>query len=221
MCSCGNIREINLTALVRGRTSKCKKCSARERTRKINIGTHIKHWTILSGPIYVNGYSKYRVKCDCGKEYLKTTGEILSIDSNFQCASCAQKENKESFTLANGRIGDLTLTQYTRLKKSAEKRHYEFTVSIKYLWELFQKQNHICAITGDYLSSIKEASLDRIDSSKGYIEENVQWVTVQANRCKHILTMLELYEFCNKVLKYANQKPSTPLTKCEGSETNL
>lgn len=59
-----------------------------------------------------------------------------------------------------------------------------------------------------------------IDSTKGYIEGNVQWVTTQANRCKHILSMSELYEFAQKVLNHANQQPSTPLTKCEGSETN-
>jgi hypothetical protein len=34
------------------------------------------------------------------------------------------------------------------------------------------------------------------------------------------MTMSELYEFCKKVLNHANQQPSTPLTKCEGSETN-
>lgn len=48
----------------------------------------------------------------------------------------------------------------------------------------------------------------------------VQWVTTQADRCKHILSMSELYEFAQKVLNHANQQPSTPLTKCEGSETN-
>ena len=27
-------------------------------------------------------------------------------------------------------------------------------------------------------------------------------------RCKHLLTMQELYEFCHKVLNHANQQPS-------------
>lgn len=49
---------------------------------------------------------------------------------------------------------------------------------------------------------------------------NVQWVTAQANKCKHILSMSELYEFAQKVLNHANQQPSQPLTKLEGSETN-
>lgn len=85
---------------------------------------------------------------------------------------------------------------------------------------MFEKQNHICAITGDIISSIDEASLDRIDSSKGYTEDNVQWVTIQANLSKHTMTMEELKLFCRKVLNHANQQPSQPLTKLEGSETN-
>lgn len=114
----------------------------------------------------------------------------------------------------------MTLTRYTKLQLSAKKRNIEFNISLEYLWNLFESQQQICAITGDYIPNIEEASLDRIDSSKGYIEGNVQWVTQQANLSKHVMTMEQLYEFCKKVLNHANQQPSTPLTKCEGSETN-
>jgi hypothetical protein len=48
----------------------------------------------------------------------------------------------------------------------------------------------------------------------------VQWVTPQANKCKHVLSMSELYEFAHKVLNHANQQPSQPLKKLEGPETN-
>ena len=120
----------------------------------------------------------------------------------------------------SGEVGELTKTEYTRLKRSAEKRAYVFEVSIEYLWNLFQEQKQICAITGDYIPNIEEASLDRIDSSKGYIEGNVQWVTYQANLSKHVMTMEQLYEFCRKVLNHANQQPSQRLTTLEGSETN-
>ena len=106
------------------------------------------------------------------------------------------------------------------MKKLAIKRGYSFEVSMDFLWNLFLNQNHICAITGDYIKSLSGASLDRIDSSKGYTEDNVQWVTCQANLSKHIMSMDSLYEFCRKVLNHANQQPSQPLTKLEGSETN-
>ena len=78
----------------------------------------------------------------------------------------------------------------------------------------------MCAITGDSIPDIKVASLDRIDSNLPYTEGNVQWVSKQANLSKHIMSMQELYEFCKKVLNHANQQPSQPLTKLEGSETN-
>ena len=96
----------------------------------------------------------------------------------------------------------------------------EFLVSLEYLSNLYESQNHICAITGRHIDSIDEASLDRIDSSKGYIEGNIQWTTYQANVSKHTMTMEELYQFCKDVLNHANQQPSQPLTKLEGSETN-
>lgn len=117
-------------------------------------------------------------------------------------------------------IGELTLTRFTKLQRSAEKRNIEFLVSLEYLSNLYESQNHICAITGRHINSIGEASLDRIDSSKGYIEGNVQWTTYQANVSKHTMTMEELYQFCKDVLNHANQQPSQPLTKLEGSETN-
>lgn len=219
-CDCGTISKVALTCLLRGKTSQCKKCSARSRLNKIEIGSHIKHWTVLEGPIYRNHTAYYKVKCDCGKELLKLPREILDPNSYFQCASCAQKENKLDSMIANGMVGELTLTQYTRLKNSAEKRNYEFSVSIEYLWNLYISQDKKCNITGDSIPNIRKASLDRINSNLGYVEGNVQWVTYRANVSKHTMTMNELYEFCKKVLNHANQQPSTPLKKCEGSETN-
>lgn len=219
-CKCGAINEINASALRNGKSSSCKSCSARKRTAKLEIGSKYKHWTVISGPEYINSTAYYKVRCDCGTEAYKLPIELLYKNRDFQCEKCAQRERALQTTLTNGRVGDLTLTEHTRLRRSAEKRGYVFEVSIEYLWNLFQEQKQICAITGDYIPSIDEASLDRVDSSKGYIEGNVQWVTYQANVSKHTMTMEQLYEFCRKVLNHANQQPSQPLTKLEGSETN-
>ena len=207
-CSCGAINDVASTALIRGKSSSCKSCSARKRTKKLNLGDKFKHWTILQGPIYKNSTAYYKVKCDCGTEAYKLPIELLYSDRDFQCEKCAQKERALKVTVKNGRVGDLTLTEHTRLRRSAKKRGYVFEVSMEYLWDLFQKQNQICAITGDRIENIEDASLDRIDSSKGYIEGNVQWVTYRANVSKHTMSMNELYEFCKKVLNYANQQPS-------------
>lgn len=178
-CKCGTVKPVIIPRLVRGLSTKCKSCAARERGRKdeIIIGNKYKHWTVISGPMYKNYSGKltafYKVRCDCGYETEKLPVELLDPTSHFQCQSCAQKERALNTTIKNGKIGELTKTHFTYLKKSAMKRDITFEVSMQYLWDLYELQNRTCAITGDSIENFEEASLDRIDSSKGYIEGNV------------------------------------------------
>lgn len=185
------------------------------------IGETYGKWTIVDGPFtdIRKNTRLWKCKCSCGNEGYASSHELLTGKS-IQCKKCSGKQLSVKMKKKNGTVGELDKTRYGKLRKNAETRKIEFEVSMEHLWDLFVSQNNICAITGDHLASINDASLDRIDSSKGYIEGNVQWVTKQANLSKHVMSMEQLYEFCRKVLNHANQQPSTPLTKCEGSETN-
>ena len=213
-CKCGKIEDKCLSDLVNGRT---KSCAARSRGTSIKIGDKYKSWTVIGGPELFNGtHIKYEVQC--GTTKWVQANELTNPNRNFKCAA---KERGAAQAERNGKVGELTLTRFTKLQRSAEKRNIEFLVSLEYLSNLYESQNHICAITGRQINSIDDASLDRINSSKGYIEGNVQWTTYQANVSKHTMTMEELYQFCKDVLNHANQQPSQPLTKLEGSETNV
>lgn len=88
---------------------------------------------------------------------------------------------------------------------------------MKYLWELFLKQDRKCALSGVPLSfegktmenryastSKKTASLDRIDSTKGYIKGNVQWVHKIVNLMKQTTNQDEFIEWCRKVAEHRN-----------------
>jgi hypothetical protein len=66
-------------------------------------------------------------------------------------------------------------------------------ITLEYIWDLLLEQNRKCALTGlpltfakDYNKSTLDqtASLDRIDSSVGYIIGNVQWVHKEINKIK-------------------------------------
>lgn len=48
----------------------------------------------------------------------------------------------------------------------------------------------------------KTASLDRIDSSLGYIEGNVQWINKEINYMKMDLPQDKFIEWCEKIYKY-------------------
>jgi len=105
--------------------------------------------------------------------------------------------------------GDLSKTKFKRIKEIAERRKIEFTVEMEYLWDLLLKQNKKCAYSGIELvfgvntKDLKSAtaSLDRIDSSLGYIEGNVQWVLKDINMMKQQLSHARFLELCKIIVE--------------------
>ena len=99
---------------------------------------------------------------------------------------------------------------HTTYVKAIE-RELKFEISIEYAWDLFLKQNRRCALTGVLLefrnSNYKRkkvmlvASLDRIDSSKGYSIGNVQWIHKDINKMKQSFSQDYFKEMCILVAK--------------------
>lgn len=217
-CDCGKTETWKTTKDLE-RIDGCNKCQGIRHSIHLNIGDRYGNWTVVDNPITRNGYVYYPVMCDCGTIQYKRPGTIIKPDAQW-CIHCSREKRRKEIIKKNGAVGDLRINKVWKIKKGAIARNLEYNVSMEYLWDLYNKQNRKCAITGDDIPDIHNASLDRIDSSKGYVEGNVQWTTNIANICKYTLTMPELIEFCKKVINHANQQPSQPLTKLEGSETN-
>lgn len=210
-CKCGKTLDVTASDLINGRSSGCRNCKARERSLKIKIGDKYKFWVVVDGPtIGKHNIVMWKVRCTKCNEYtrLMQGSELVNETKCFSCVKCSAKTRGLKLSSLNGRVGELTRTKYGRLEKNAEVRNIDFNVSIDYLWNLFLSQNGKCALTGDILNDVCSASLDRIDSSAGYVIGNVQWVTAQANLSKHIMSTSELIEFCKKVLNHANQQPN-------------
>jgi hypothetical protein len=74
-------------------------------------------------------------------------------------------------------------------------------------WALYQQQEGLCALSGvpidfgqgTFRDSEVTASLDRIDSSKGYSVKNVQWVHKRVNLMKLDMPQEEFFEWCKAV----------------------
>ncbi len=86
----------------------------------------------------------------------------------------------------------------------------KFKITKQYVWDLFMEQERKCAISGveifftdDFRGKRKDqtASLDRIDSNKGYIKGNVQWVHKDINRMKWHLPEKVFLNWCRLVIK--------------------
>ena len=101
-------------------------------------------------------------------------------------------------------------------QKHAKKRNIEFNVDIKYLWEVYIKQERKCPYTGiDLILSPKSmhtrtpinASLDRIDSNLGYIVGNVQWVFKKINVFKSDMSHSDFVGMCILVANHCGTNP--------------
>lgn len=96
-----------------------------------------------------------------------------------------------------GGTNDIHNSLFGRWKANAKSRDYPFTVSIEYLQTLLEGQDFKCSYTNTQMlcpktynekremtSSPYLVSLDRIDNKLGYVEGNVQFVCVWANKAR-------------------------------------
>lgn len=175
LCKCSNTcwfstKGSALLMIQRGACRYCKKHYSSVTDERVNI--------------YQNKEGKWCSVCSgCGIEQLYTRKDHAkqSTLSDWQCKKCAQGARKFS---QNQPVG-LFRRSYNKFQKSANSRQIEWSLTFEEFESIF---NGFCSLTGwpiDIGFADSTASLDRIDSSKGYEPENVRWVHKMVNMCKN------------------------------------
>jgi hypothetical protein len=146
-------------------------------------------------PIYTPIYH-YNVECECGnKKLYPKTLLTQGIMVTCGCTKLGVKQYK-----------DIPRWLIRMFKTQADLKNKKWDVSLEYLGDLYEKQNGKCIYTGWELEingskQSKTASLDRIDSSKGYIKGNVQWVHKDVNIAKNKLSHDDFLKLCKAITK--------------------
>lgn len=153
-------------------------------------------------------------KCDCGKEKEISRAHLCS-GGTISCG-CELNRSEDLSSCWRG-YGELSGNLWDSIKRSAEGRRrargsIPMEIDIKYAWELFLKQDKKCALS-DIPLEIKSkrkqkgrtASLDRIDSSKGYVDGNVQWVHKDINIMKNIFSQEYFINMCKLIVEKFNK----------------
>lgn len=100
-------------------------------------------------------------------------------------------------------------TGFRRMLSSCRKRNKECDLDLQYLKDLWELQNGKCVVTGvdlvlkDSYNKNYQASIDRIDSSKGYIKGNIRFTSVSVNWLKSNLDdnhLMEFFQICKMVV---------------------
>jgi hypothetical protein len=138
--------------------------------------------------------------------------EILN-NKNIEIRPCKYYETKRLTQNRQKWSGgdEISKSFWCRIKSGAKWREKEFNIGKEYALSILHDQKYICPLSGILLQlpiksteffSQYTASLDRIDSFKGYIEGNIRWVFKDLNIMKGQQTDEEFYNNVKSVYKF-------------------
>jgi len=194
-CKCGNIKIRDSKSIKKCiKDTACEACSGYANLEGQKFGKYL----VLRKDKERSG--RYIALCECGNEK-STSAYALVNHTTQQCKDCYHK----TLSLNLGNLPGTT-------KRNAETRGLTFNIDKDFMWNLFLKQNKKCALSGVDLkighgnySRETTASLDRIDSSKGYEPDNVQWVHKNINTMKWSFKQEEFLNWCKLITNYVSK----------------
>lgn len=158
------------------------------------------------------------------KEWLrqKYVVEDVGIRAISKLLHCSPKTvssilRANGFTVNRARIGrkwtgcgDISGTYWTALVNRARRCGWEVRITKQDAWNLFQSQNGLCHFTGVPLGFSKStrdpteqtASLDRLNSTLGYVPGNVVWVHKRVNWMKGDALPVDFVSWCRLVVSH-------------------
>lgn len=151
-------------------------------------------------------YKNVKCKCTCGNLLeigILTIKKAVFEKRHLKCIKC----NNESKRKYNGR--EYIPSCYMKsLKRSADSRNIFYDITDKEVYIKYIEQSKKCALSGQivhfkkyHLDREGTASVDRIDSSKGYTADNIQIIHKDINRMKNNFDNDYFIEICKMISK--------------------
>jgi hypothetical protein len=143
----------------------------------------------------------------CGNTYVTTYPN--SITCSRKCAAIHRGNQKKDKYINNPNLKERPFInrKVEGAYKRAKEKNMEYNLTPDFIYNLYLKQNKKCALTNKQLTFINKKgriptnlSIDRIDSSKGYTEDNVQLVCSVVNLMKLDLEINEFKEWCQLIV---------------------
>ena len=155
------------------------------------------------------GKTQYYCSCSCGKKTI-----VRAVDlrlGNTKSCGCLRERNPK---LWKG-YKKISGIYWSNIKRNAAIRKLDFKITIEEAWDLFVSQDENCALSGVELYFVSDytrqklkqtASLDRIDSNKGYVIDNIQWVHKELNMIKNKFDQENLINWCKLIAKHNTEE---------------
>jgi hypothetical protein len=206
-CDCGKEIETQVKSILNGNTKSCG-CLQKEATsqaRSCNLqGEKFGRLVVIKRVNKENNKKavSWLCKCECGNERIVISENLNN--GNTKSCGCLWMERANGIHYSE-RNNDLDCFRPILANlHSSRGRKKGFDLDLNYLKELWDKQKGICPFLGidliplgwDGVSDpIYTASIDRIDSSKGYVKGNIIFVSVMINYAKNKFEIEKLIDF--------------------------
>lgn len=142
-------------------------------------------------------------ECSCGGRIEVNAGDLTRSDSR-KTRHCGNRihNSKDRSPHWKGKYG-IPATYFRAVCASAKSRGIDFKIEYEDMAAVF---NGKCALSGISIEHGENASLDRIDSSKGYVSGNIQWVHKDVNKIKTNLNQEYFIYLCKKIAEECNNE---------------
>ena len=179
----------------------------------IQIGDRFGKWKVIDN-VFIERYAKVPCQCECGV-HQDVDAYTLIKGKSKSCKTCSLPRIGATNPAWKG-YEEIPNSWFLRFKRYSK---IEFDLQIEDVWDLFLKQDKKCALTGLLISFSNDrarsekhsgisctASIDRIDSKKGYTKDNVQLVHKDVNIMKNHFDQDYFLEMCKIITQNNNDK---------------
>lgn len=126
---------------------------------------------------------------------------------NSMCRACDNLRTTKFKKNKSETIEGKAYFLFSNIKRRCFDKDLECEIDENYIIDLYKKQNGLCYYTGvemqlssnDKSENRKNVSVDRIDSSKGYLKSNVVLCCWVVNNIKQDLSVYELKKWCKLI----------------------
>lgn len=177
------------------------------------VGVKIKGIELISKIKDEKGRIIWDCKCECGRIRKIHQSNLITTQDLTRGCGCKTSSDHHRWKGCN----DISGKYFYRTKRGAESRELEFSITIEDMWVKFIEQNKKCALSGLEISlcgsvrnkdykDLHNASIDRIDSSKGYTKDNIQWLHKDVNKIKQDFNEKDFIDYCRKIVDWHDLK---------------
>ena len=204
-CNCGNIKVFRIDILKEGKTVSCG-CFHKEVAKKRGWKNRIDIVGQKFGKLLVTKYlknSKYECLCGCGNICIAHSGNL----KNGHTKSCGCLGENKFLPQGEASLNKI-INEY---KTGAKRRKLPFELTRENVQQLVTSNCSYCGCKPNIMinhprGDLLHLGIDRIDSSKGYVEDNVVPCCGTCNVMKMAMSREEFLNHNERISNYQKEK---------------